>query len=79
MNDALRDAEDQDQEPTSREHSLEKAEQLMQRLLSIVPQLAKQVTPQEGNPQPVKVQNDLDQAGKLWQVSISCCRSRLTD
>lgn len=65
MNDALRDAEDQDQEPTSREHSLEKAEQLMQRLLSIVPQLAKQVTPQEGNPQPVKVQNDLDQAGRI--------------
>ncbi len=63
MNDALRDAEDQ--EPISREHSLEKAEQLMQRLLGIVPQLAKQVTPQEGNPQPVKVQNDLDQAGRI--------------
>lgn len=71
MNDALLDVPDAQQED-SKERSIEKAEQLMQRLLSIVPQLAEQAAQQElagqemdTREQQPKMQHDLEQAGNI--------------
>ncbi len=65
MNDALQEAKEPRQE-TSKERSLEQAEQLMQKLLSMIPQLAEKMSQQELSDQPsVKMQNDLDQAGRI--------------
>ncbi len=71
MNDALLDVPDAQQED-SKERSIEKAEQLMQRLLSIVPQLAEQAAQQELAGQEMdireqqpKMQHDLEQAGNI--------------
>ena len=71
MNDALLDVPDAQQED-SKERSIEKAEQLMQRLLSIVQQLAEQAAQQELAGQEMdireqqpKMQHDLEQAGNI--------------
>ena len=72
MNDALQEAEGPQQEE-SKERSIEKAEQLVQRLLQMIPQLAEQLTrqgqtdqePQADLQYPSKVQQDLEQAGRI--------------
>lgn len=65
MNDAARAAEGLEQE-ASKEKSFEKAEDLMQRLLAIVPQLAEKMEQQELTGQnSAMVQNDLEQAGRI--------------
>lgn len=65
MNDAARAAEGPEQE-ASRKQSFGKAEDLMQRLLAIVPQLAEKMEQQELTGQnSAKVQNDLEQAGRI--------------
>lgn len=70
MNDALSEAINPKQEE-SKARSIERAEQLMQRLLSIVPQSAGQIVQQPlsetavQKQDPTKVQDDLEQAGRI--------------
>jgi len=65
MNDALREAEGAEQEE-SKERSFEKAEDLMQQLLGIVPQLAAKMEQQDlAGQNSAKVQSDLEQAGRI--------------
>ncbi len=72
MQDALQEAEEQEQE-SSKERSLEEAEQLMQRLLSIIPLLTQNTASKEAagqemeieDGQPVQIQEDLEQAGRI--------------
>ncbi len=72
MQDALQEAEAQEQE-SAKERSLDEAEQLMQRLLSIIPLLEQGMASAEAaeqgiepqNGQPIQIQEDLEQAGRI--------------
>lgn len=72
MQQALREAEGQEQE-AAKERSLEEAEQLMQRLLGIIPLLEQKTAAAEldgqgmetAGGQPIQIQNDLEQAGRI--------------
>ena len=72
MQDALQEAEAQEQE-SAKERSLDEAEQLMQRLLSIIPLLEQGMASAEAaeqgmetqDGQPVQIQEDLEQAGRI--------------
>ena len=71
MNDALNEAAGPQQQEASKERSIERAEQLMQRLLGIIPQLAGQIAQQQlpetdvREEEPSKVRDDLEQAGRI--------------